>query len=107
MSEIKRVQDTDLEKETDESLMVMYTREKVRAKFAETNLAVLAVEMRKRGGLRTSEGFFTESYRSMSRMNQADLVSLVRKLGGTDADIEACKKPSREPAGWRYAKETK
>jgi hypothetical protein len=98
------INDVDLKSISDEDLMFYFTKEKVREKSVKGNLESLLGEMRRRGGLRTSEGFFTETYRSTNRMVQSELVDLCRRLGATDTDIESCKKPAREAAGWRYAK---
>jgi len=101
MSDIRGMNLQDL---SDEELLELHTREKVRERVAKQNLDAIVPEMRRRGGLQTSQGFFTEGYRNMMRPNITALEALAKKLGATDKELEACVKASREPAGWRFKK---
>jgi hypothetical protein len=80
----------------------------VSAKVSEAN----AEEVRKRiqqectsrGGLKLENGTFQETFRSVKRLQQSELLQLAKSKGVTDAEIDACKRDCIEGAGWRLKK---
>lgn len=60
------------------------------------------------GDVTTTDGSrIYQSYRTMSRLNQAELAATVKRLGGTQDDIDACVHPAREGNGVKVQKPEK
>lgn len=81
----------------------------VAAKVSESNAAALKKRIQEectgRGGLKLENGqVFQESFRSVSRLNQSELIALALSKGASEADIEKCKRDCLEGAGWRLKK---
>lgn len=57
------------------------------------------------GDVTASDGsLIYQSYRTMPRLNQEELAATVKRLGGSQGDIDACVHPAREGAGVKVSK---
>lgn len=100
----KNLEPTDLGLLDDEAMYRMFCATTSTLKDAESAKDRLLSEARKRGGLKHSGGFFTENFRNVNRLKLDDVLSLARSKGITDAEIDLCRHPNRESAGWRNKK---
>jgi len=100
----KNTEPMDLGLMDDEAIYRMYSATATTIKDAESAKARVLAEARKRGGLKHPGGFFTETFRQVKRVSQEDLIGLAKSFGATDADIDLCRKESRESSGWRNKK---